>query len=63
MNDFHQELLDEIIREWTTNQVNNYIIQLEKRAVDLKEWIRHLKTIRKRKTRKAPLDTGTRGGL
>jgi hypothetical protein len=63
MSDFHKELLDEIIREWTTNQLNNYITQLEYREIDLKEWIRHLKSIRKKRTKKAPLDTGTRSGI
>lgn len=57
---FHKELLDEIIKEWTTNQVNNYIAQLEEREKNLKQWIRHLKSIRKRKK---PLDNGVRGGI
>ena len=63
MSEFHKELLDEIIREWTNDQVNHYIAQLELRAVDLSEWIRHLKTVRRRRTRKMTPDNGVRGGL
>lgn len=60
---FHKELLDEIIQEWTTGQVNNYIAQLEERAANLKQWIRHLKSIRKKMKRRLTPDNGVRGGI
>lgn len=63
MSEFHKELLDEIIREWTANQVDNYIMQLEERAIHLSEWIKHLKTIRRRKSRRLTPDNGLRGGM
>ena len=61
MNDFHKELLSEIVRDWTIEQVEDYIALLEKRAVDLGEWIKHLRTIRRKKARKV-FDTGARDG-
>lgn len=63
MKNFHMETLSELISEWPTERLEEYITQLEQRQLDLGEWIRHLKTIRRKKMRKPALDTGTRGGM
>lgn len=63
MSDYHKELLDEILKDWTTEQLEVYITGLEERLTQLDNWVGHLKTIRKKKLRKRPVDTGTRGGL
>jgi hypothetical protein len=62
MNDFHKELLSEIIQTWNVEKIESYIVLLEQRSIDLNDWIKHLRTIRRKKTRKQPLDTGVRGG-
>lgn len=63
MSDYHKELLDEILKDWTTEQLEVYITGLEERLTQLDNWVGHLKTIRKKKLRKRPVDTGVRGGL
>jgi hypothetical protein len=62
MKEFHKELLDSLIKDWTLEQIETYITELEEREVELTNWIRYLKTVRKKKARKPPLDTGDRGG-
>ncbi len=63
MNEFHKEMLSEIIKDWTTEQLEIYIEGLEKREIELSDWIKHLRTIRRKKTRKPVYDNGPRGGL
>ena len=63
MNEFHKEMLGEIIKDWNLAQIEIYIEGLEKREIELSEWIKHLKTIRKRKVRKPIYDNGPRGGI
>lgn len=62
MSDFHKELLSELTEDWNIQQLETYIYELQKRAVELNDWIKHVKTIRRKKVRKPPVDTGTRGG-
>jgi hypothetical protein len=62
MKEFHKEMLDAITKDWNVQQIENYIAEVEERETLLGEWIKHLKTIRKKKIRKPPVDTGTRGG-
>lgn len=62
MNDFHKGMLGEIIQDWTVEQIDAYIVQLEQRVTDLRDWISHLKTIRKKKIRKPVYETGARDG-
>jgi hypothetical protein len=63
MDDFDKELLTELIKEWNISKIEEYIAQLEQRLVKIDDWIKYVKTIRRKKVRKIPLDTGTRGGL
>jgi hypothetical protein len=62
MSDFHKELLTELVKDWTLMQLNEYIIQLEHRRNEMDEWIHHAKILRRKKSRKTPVDTGGRGG-
>jgi hypothetical protein len=62
MNEFHKEMLDTIIKDWDVVKVDTYISELEERGKLLKEWIRHLRVIRKKKVRTHPVDTGIRSG-
>lgn len=62
MSEYHKELLNGIVKDWTIEQIEDYIAQLEKRAEGLNDWIKHLKTIRKKKARKTSPDTGARDG-
>jgi hypothetical protein len=63
MSDFHKELITEILQTWSVSQIEEYIDQLEERAVNLSDWIKHLKTIRRRKARRLTPDNGVRGGM
>jgi hypothetical protein len=62
MKEFHKEMLDSLIKDWNWLQIDNYITELEETETELNGWIRYLKTVRKKKIRKPPVDTGTRGG-
>jgi hypothetical protein len=62
MSDFHKELLTELVKDWTLMQLNEYIIQLEHRRNEMDEWIHHAKILRRKKSRKPPVDTGGRSG-
>lgn len=62
MPDYHKELLSEILQEWSIAKVEGYILQLEQKRIEMEDWIKHVKSIRKKKVRKAPMDTGVRGG-
>ena len=61
---YHKELLNEIIANWTIEQMDNYISELMERRVELDKWIRHVQMVRRRRVRKEkkPLDTGDRHG-
>ena len=62
MSEYHKELLDGIVKDWTVKQIEDYITELENRVAGINEWIKHLRTIRKKKTRKTSPDTGIRSG-
>lgn len=62
MDDFHKALSSELIKDWSITQLEIYIHELERRASQLDEWIKHVKTLRKKKMRQPPVDTGVRGG-
>lgn len=57
----HKELLHEIIDSWSTDKIQNYIVNLEVRRRELNEEIVYLKNLLKKRNKK-PLDTGVRGG-
>jgi t-SNARE complex subunit (syntaxin) len=58
MINFSKELVD----PWTVEQLEKYIDELEERVSDTNKWIKYLKALRKKKTRKSPVDTGARDG-
>lgn len=59
MAEFHEEL----VKDWTVEQLEVYIGELKKRAVDLDNWIKYLKNLKKKKVRSKPVfDNGVRGG-
>lgn len=62
MDELHKELLSELIKDWTIVQLDTYLNELEVRAVQLDRWIKHVKTIKRKRTRKPVYDTGVRGG-
>jgi hypothetical protein len=61
MSDFHKEMVEELVRGWTTIQITEYILKLEERIKDTQNMIRTLKTLRRKKNRKL-YDTGVRDG-
>jgi len=61
MDDFQKELVTDLIKNWSDAELEAYVAELNTRAVQLDNWIRHVKTLRKKK-RKRPMDTGVRGG-
>jgi len=60
----HRELLLELIEQWSDVQLNNYIIELEARLLDVQSTIRELKQIQRKRSRrkKSVLETGARDG-
>ena len=62
MDDFHKELLGSLVKDWNVGQLEFYITELEERIVLLNEWIAYLRILKRKMTRKQPLDTGVRGG-
>lgn len=62
MSDFHKELVTDLFKDWSLVQLETYIHQLEQRRVELDDWIKHVKTIRRKRMRKTVFDNGVRGG-
>ena len=62
LKDFEREQLSEIIEEWTVEQIENYIARLDARMIQINDYIKFLRTIKKKKTPKKPLETGPRDG-
>jgi hypothetical protein len=64
MNEFHKELLNELVETWSVDQVDDYILQLTTRMNELNDWLKSVQMIRRKKMRnyKKMLDTGVRGG-
>jgi hypothetical protein len=58
---FKEEVLT-IVRDWTVEQLDAYILKLENRIKDAHELIRDLKSLRKKRLGKKPLDNGPRDG-
>ena len=50
-----------IVKNWTRDQLETYIQQLEARVIVEKELISELKSVRRKVTKRKPLDTGNRG--
>jgi hypothetical protein len=65
MNNYHKELLLELIDEWNDAQLDGYIFHQEERLEHTRQLIRDLKEIRRKryKRKQKPLDAGVRGGL
>ena len=61
---YQKELLTEIIQTWSLEQVDDYILQLTTRRIELDDWLKSVQMIRRKKMRKYKkvLDTGVRGG-
>jgi hypothetical protein len=52
-----------LAEEWNLEQLNTYIQRLEDRIKFTNQLVKELKVIRRRKTRRKPVDTGSpRGG-
>ena len=62
MYDFHKDLLNELVKDWTVQQVDTYIAELEERVTMLHDWVKHVKIVRKKKMRKPVFDNGVRSG-
>ena len=64
MNDYHKDLLLEIVKEYDDVQLDNYIFLQEERLAQTQGLIKDLKELRRKRNKKKqrPLDTGTRGG-
>jgi len=60
---YQKELLTDLIKDWTLQQLDDYIVQLHTKQVELNEWLKEVQAIRRKKTPKKPVDTGTRGGI
>lgn len=60
MDDFHKQLLNSLIKDWTDEQISKYIEEKEEEIRRMEEWLRHLKWMRRKK--KVVKDTGTRHG-
>jgi hypothetical protein len=62
MNDFHLQEILELAEEWSVEQLDSYILQLEKRVENTRNLMRELTNLRKRKTKYRNVkDTGPRG--
>lgn len=62
MNEFHKELLADLVKNWSMVELNLYLAELRDRAREMDKWIRVVEAIRKKQARKPPVDTGVRGG-
>jgi hypothetical protein len=62
MDEFHKELLIELVKDWTLVALDVYLAELQERARDMDDWIKLVKIIRRKKVRKPIYDTGVRGG-
>jgi len=62
MDQLHKELLSEIVNDWGVEQLEVYIGELRKRAVELEKWITHVKLLQRKKVRKPVHETGARDG-
>ena len=62
MAEFHKDLLNELIKDWDDTRLETYIHELEDRVKLLNEWIRHVRTVRRKRTRKSVFNNDTRGG-
>jgi hypothetical protein len=57
----YREQLMEVVREWTKEQIDNYINRLEARVKETTQLIRDLRDIKKKMSKSTP-DNGDRGG-
>ena len=62
MSNFQRELLSEIIERWDNQEIDGYLLQLITRRSELEEWIKHVQAIKRKRTKKAPLENGPRDG-
>jgi hypothetical protein len=64
MDDFHKDLLLEIITEYDDEQLKNYIFLQEMRLENARRLIVELKELQRRRKKKKqkPVDTGARDG-
>jgi alpha-N-acetylglucosamine transferase len=58
----HEELLFELIENWTDEQLETYITMHEERLENTRILIRKLKELMRRRTKRKIVETGTRGG-
>jgi hypothetical protein len=64
MNNYHRELLMEIITKWTDEQLKGYIYAQEERLENTRSLLHDLREAQRKrnKRKKKPLDTGERSG-
>jgi hypothetical protein len=64
MSDFQKELLNEIIEDnWNLADIDAYIDKLVVRSLELNDWIKHVKAIKKKRTKsKSTPENGPRDG-
>lgn len=64
MNDYHKELLMEVVHKWTDEQLKGYIFLQEERLENTRALVRDLKEVQRKRNKKKqrPMDTGARDG-
>jgi len=64
MSDYYKDELLHVTKDWSIDQIDQYISVLEKRITATSEHIRLLKEMRRKRLRKVNhKDTGSRGGI
>lgn len=62
MSSFHEELLTDLIKDWSLEQINIYLVELRVKREDMDKWIRHVEAFRRKKMPKVSKDNGPRDG-
>jgi len=64
VNNYHKDLLIEILSDWDEDQLHDYIALQEERLEYTRSLVRELKALQKKwnKKKQKPLDTGARDG-
>jgi hypothetical protein len=59
---YHKELLTEILQDWTTDQIDQYILSLVVRKSELDDWIRTVQNVKRKRKSKSTPENGPRDG-